>query len=67
VAGWPRYVAINTLGLAVNVAVLNAVLHWLGRGFAIHGQALGVACGMVFNFFLSRALVFSHVPCREVP
>ena len=60
VAGWARYVAINAFGLGVNVAVLNAVLGWFGRDFMYHGQAVGVACGMLFNFFLSRALIFDR-------
>jgi len=58
--GWGRYVAVNAFGLGVNVAVLNAILGWLGNGFMYHGQALGVACGMLFNFFLSRALIFDR-------
>jgi putative flippase GtrA len=61
VAGWARYVAINAFGLGVNVAVLNSVLGWFGRDFMYHGQAVGVACGMLFNFFLSRALIFGRV------
>ncbi len=61
VAGWVRYVAINAFGLGVNVAVLNAVLGWCGSDFMYYGQALGVACGMLFNFFLSRALIFGWV------
>ena len=62
--GWVRYVAINVFGLGVNVAVLNVVLLWVGSGHMIEGQALGVACGMLFNFFLSRALIFERVSSR---
>jgi putative flippase GtrA len=64
--GWVRYVTINALGLAVNLVVLNTVLHWIGHGFTMEGQALGVASGMAFNFFLARALVFSRLPGRAL-
>ena len=56
--GWIRYVVVNCVGLGVNLLVLSAVIGWIGHRYAIEGQALGVASGMMFNFFMARALIF---------
>jgi putative flippase GtrA len=53
-----KFVAASLLGLAINVAVLSALL-WLYRfPLAVIPQALGIAAGMAFNFLASRQIVF---------
>lgn len=56
--GWAKYVGVNLIGFAINLAVLNAVVAWFGHDFSVEGQAMGVVSGMLFNFMLSRAVVF---------
>jgi putative flippase GtrA len=57
---WLRFVGANLLGAVVNYGVALALVHygpgWLGNLYV--AQALGVLAGLVFNFTLSRILVF---------
>jgi dolichol-phosphate mannosyltransferase len=57
---WLRFVGANSLGAAANYAVALALVHfgpgWLANKFV--AQAIGVLAGLVFNFTLSRYLVF---------
>jgi putative flippase GtrA len=57
---WLRFVGANLLGAVVNYGVALALVHygpgWLGNPYA--AQASGVLAGLVFNFTLSRLLVF---------
>lgn len=55
---WFKYVAVNLLGLGINLLVLNVVLHTWGYGHATIGQALGIVAGMASNFLMSRYFVF---------
>lgn len=56
--GWWRYVAINLLGFAVNLLVLNGALRLYGPDAVLVGQGLGLVAGMGFDFLLSRRLIF---------
>ncbi len=57
---WLRFVGANLLGAVVNYGVALALVHygpgWLGNPYL--AQACGVVAGLVFNFTLSRLLVF---------
>ena len=57
---WLRFVGANLLGAVVNYGVALALVHygpgWLGNPYS--AQACGVLAGLVFNFTLSRLLVF---------
>ena len=60
VIGWTKYVTINIVGFSVNLMVLNAVIAWIGQDYSVQGQALGILCGMAFDFLLSKFLVFEY-------
>jgi putative flippase GtrA len=57
---WLRFVGANLLGAVVNYGVALMLVHygpgWLGNPYV--AQACGVLAGLVFNFTLSRLLVF---------
>lgn len=55
---WPRYIAVNLFGLAVNLLVLNGAQIMLAPPLAVISQGAGIAAGMLFNYFFSRILVF---------
>lgn len=57
---WLRFVGANLVGALVNYGVAVALVR-LGPGLLANpyvAQCLGVLAGLVFNFTLSRALVF---------
>jgi putative flippase GtrA len=56
--GWSRYLVINLVGFAINLLVLNTVIALTSAAHSLPAQALGILCGMAFNFLLSRRLVF---------
>lgn len=58
--GWSKYVLINLIGFGINLVVLNLVIEFKGADYSLPGQALGILAGMVFNFALSKSLVFSQ-------
>jgi putative flippase GtrA len=59
-AEWARFVATNSFGAAANFAVYWVLTHLAPRPFAIPYVALavGVLVGLLFNFTLSKKLVF---------
>lgn len=56
-SSWMLYVLVNLVGLASNLAVLSSLTEWAGWPVSV-SQLCGIGAGMVFNFLLSRALVF---------
>lgn len=64
VSGWTKYVLINLVGFGINLVVLNAAIFLKGADYSLPGQALGILSGMVFNFALSKLLVFKHAVAR---
>ena len=54
---WARFVATNGFGAIVNYAVYEALIHWTGMN-AFIALAAGVLAGLVFNFTLSKRVVF---------
>jgi dolichol-phosphate mannosyltransferase len=54
-----KYVAANSVGLLVNLAVLNMLLLLFDVG-VYWGQLIGVASAAIFNFVMTRKFVFSN-------
>jgi putative flippase GtrA len=57
---WLRFVGANLLGAVVNYGVSVLLVHFAPEPFSnkYAAQACGVLAGLVFNFTLSRSLVF---------
>jgi putative flippase GtrA len=57
---WLRFVGANLLGAVINYAVSVALVRYAPFPFNYKyaAQAIGVLAGLVFNFSLSRAIVF---------
>lgn len=53
-----KYVMANSVGLLVNLAVLNMFLLLFDAG-VYWGQLIGVASAAIFNFVMTRKLVFN--------
>jgi putative flippase GtrA len=57
---WMRFVVANGFGALVNYAAYETLIHWalwpLNNPYA--ALAIGVLVGMVFNFTLSKRVVF---------
>lgn len=62
---WVRFVATNAFGAVANFAVYALLIAFAPRPFNVPYAALffGVLVGLVFNFTLSKRLVFrTHLP-----
>jgi putative flippase GtrA len=62
---WRRYakfVAASLLGLAINAAVLAALIRAHAFPLLVIPQAVGIAAGTAVNFVASRYLVFTRDP-----
>lgn len=58
---WTRFVAANSIGLAVNYAVYAALLQW-GPGLSAEpmvAAGIGAIAGLAFNYTASARLVFT--------
>ena len=53
-----KFVAASLVGLAINAAVLAALLAVYPFPLAVVPQAIGISAGMAFNFLASRRVVF---------
>ena len=58
---WVRFVATNSFGALVNLVVYELLIH-LTAASPLLALACGVVAGMVFNFTLSKRLVFRVPP-----
>jgi putative flippase GtrA len=56
-AEWARFVATNSVGAVVNLVTYEALTHFLSFD-PLLALACGVLAGLVFNFTLSKRLVF---------
>lgn len=54
---WVRFVVTNSLGALINLAVYEVLIHFTTVD-PLLALACGVLVGMVFNFTLSKRLVF---------
>lgn len=55
-----RFVMASLVGLAINAAVLVALLATFSFPYAVIPQAAGIASGMLFNFAVSRVFIFNR-------
>ena len=56
---WLFFIFGSTLGLGVNLIVLNVILHHFEmERIKFIAQAVGLFTGMIVNFFVSKLLVF---------
>ena len=58
---WMRFVVTNSFGALVNLAVYEVLIHLTALD-PLLALACGVLAGMVFNFMLSKRLVFRVPP-----
>ena len=61
-AEWARFVATNSFGALANFLIYSALIAWAPWPLNVRYLALffGVLVGLVFNFTLSKKLVFRH-------
>jgi len=61
---WGRFVAANSIGLAVNYAVYAALIQWAGGLLAnpMVAAGCGAIAGLAFNYTASSRLVFKTPP-----
>jgi dolichol-phosphate mannosyltransferase len=55
---WALFAAVSLAGLAVNVAVMRAVIVWFAPPRKVIAQGAGIAAGMGVNFVMSTCFVF---------
>jgi dolichol-phosphate mannosyltransferase len=55
---WLKFTVSSLLGLAVNVLVLKIVLSFFAVPYKFIAQGCGIAAGMIFNFLVSKFIVF---------
>lgn len=55
---WGKYVSVNLIGLAVNLALLNLLIEYGGADWALAGQFCGIIGASGFDFLLSKFWVF---------
>ena len=53
-----KFLLASLVGLFVNLAVLNILLRVCDWPYKVIPQAVGILCGMVFNFIASNFFVF---------
>lgn len=54
------FVAVNTIGLLVNLLVLNAILFFFDVPWKIIAQFFGIGAGTLFNYLGSKFFVFKN-------
>ncbi|HWA68278.1 MAG TPA: GtrA family protein [Rhizomicrobium sp.] len=61
---WLKFMGANGLGALINYLAALALVHYADAPFSnkFVAQAIGVLTGLVFNFTLSRTLVFRTSP-----
>lgn len=64
---WATFLVVNGVGGAINYLVYSSVIYYFsGSGlFPLLGVACGSLAGLVFNFSLSKTLVFRAKPTRD--
>ena len=53
-----KYISFSTLGLAINLIVLNAVVVFMGQDTYLIAQLLGIVTAAFFNFIVFSLFVF---------
>jgi dolichol-phosphate mannosyltransferase len=57
---WLLFLCASLAGLAVNIAVMAAVLKYIAPPYKFIAQACGIAAGMFINFVFSKFIVFKE-------
>lgn len=55
---WSKFVIVSLLGLAVNLLVMNFLLHLCGWKYLVVPQCVGIMAGMLLNYLMSNLIVF---------
>ena len=55
---WVKFIIASLIGLAINLAVLNILIHLIEWQYKVIPQAMGILAGMAFNFISSNFFVF---------
>jgi len=56
--GWIKFTITTFFGLAINLIVLNLILHFFNVPYKVMAQGCGVTFGTVFNYLGSKRFVF---------
>jgi putative flippase GtrA len=56
--GYIKFVVTTLFGLAINLIVLNLILHFFNVPYKVIAQGCGVIFGTVFNYLGSKRFVF---------
>lgn len=54
-----KFILTTSIGLGINLLVLNLILHFYTVPFKVIAQGCGVAAGTIFNYLGSRYFVFN--------
>ena len=63
---WARFALANSLGAVANLATYEVLIHWLALNAQL-ALAAGVLVGLVFNFTLSKTVVFKGSDPKSSP
>ncbi|MDR2864546.1 MAG: glycosyltransferase family 2 protein [Spirochaetaceae bacterium] len=55
---WGAFLCASLLGLAVNIVVMQSIIHHVILPYKFIAQACGIVCGMMLNFIISKLFVF---------
>jgi putative flippase GtrA len=56
--GYIKFIVTTLFGLAINLIILNLVLHFFNVPYKVIAQGCGVIFGTVFNYLGSKRFVF---------
>lgn len=57
-----RYLVTQSIGSAINLTVFSGIVIVFGAGTLLMPLAVGAVAGLVFNFLMSKHVVFSERP-----
>jgi len=58
VTKWVMFLAGSLLGLIVNITVMKLIIIYFVLPWKFIAQACGIAAGMIFNFIISKLIIF---------
>jgi putative flippase GtrA len=58
VTKWVMFLAGSLLGLIVNITVMKLIIIYFVLPWKFIAQACGIAAGMIFNFIVSKLVIF---------
>jgi len=63
--GWIKFIITTSVGLGINLIILNLILYFYTVPYKVIAQGCGVAFGMVFNYLGSKRFVFRKTNISE--